>query len=186
MLYFISDTHFNHNRSFVYTPRGFNSIEEMSETIITNWNNKITNEDDVYVLGDFFLGNDFEYITNTLNRLNGKIHIIIGNHDTDKKIELYGNTSNIFDIQYATMIKYNKRLFYLSHYPTFTSTLTTNPDNAIINLFGHTHSEDKFYEDRPYMYNVACDAHNCTPVSIEEIIKDIDAEIEKCFSFLGD
>jgi hypothetical protein len=34
------------------------------------------------------------------------------------------------------------------------------------------------------MYNVACDAHNSTPVSIEEICKDIDNEIDKCISYL--
>lgn len=184
MLYFISDTHFNHDREFLYKPRGFNSLEEMTETIIRNWNDTVTNEDDIYVLGDFFLGNDIDYMQNTLKNLNGKIHLIIGNHDTDRKIEIYCNTSNIFDIQYATMIKYNKRLFYLSHFPTLTATLTSNPDHAIINLFGHTHSKDKFFEDRPYMYNVACDAHDCKPVSIEEIINDINNEIEKCFSFL--
>ena len=106
---------------------------------------------------------------NTLKNLNGKIHLIIGNHDTDKKVEIYSNTSNIFDIQYATMIKYNKRLFYLSHFPTFTSTLTTNLDHAIINLFGHTHQTTTHFEDRKYMYHVGVDSNYGFPISLDEI-----------------
>ena len=42
-----------------------------------------------------------------------------------------------------------------------------------INLFGHTHSKDHFYEDTPYMYNVAMDAHNCIPVPLDQIIEEI-------------
>ena len=38
------------------------------------------------------------------------------------------------------------------------------------NLHGHTHSKEKFEECGSY--NVAVDAHNCFPVSIEQIIKD--------------
>ena len=53
MIYFISDTHFNHDREFVYGPRGFKSVKEMNETLIKNWNETVTNEDDIYVLGIF-------------------------------------------------------------------------------------------------------------------------------------
>lgn len=184
MLYFISDTHFQHDRSFIYQSRGFNSIEEMNNTIINNWNSTVTDEDDIYVLGDFFLGTDLEFVKNTLDILNGRIHLIIGNHDTPTKIEIYKNHPNIIDIQYAYQIKYNKRMFYMSHYPTLTASLEQDCHRALFNLFGHTHSRDKFYNDMPFMYNVACDAHNSTPVSIEEICKDIDNEIDKCISYL--
>ena len=53
-----------------------------------------------------------------------------------------------------------------------------------LNLYGHTHQKTCFYEDRPYMYNVACDAHDCTPVSIEDIYNDIMNEIKNCTKFL--
>ena len=110
MIYFISDTHFNHDREFVYGPRGFKSIEEMNETLIKNWNETVTPDDQIYVLGDFFLGTDEEFIRHTLWRLNGQIYLIYGNHDTPAKIKLYENTHGLVHCEgYATKIKYKKR-----------------------------------------------------------------------------
>ena len=36
-----------------WTKRPFSSIEEMDRILIENWNNKVNEEDDVYILGDF-------------------------------------------------------------------------------------------------------------------------------------
>lgn len=52
-IFLTSDLHFNHDREFIYGPRGFKSVEEMNEALIKNWNGTVTNEDDVYVLGGF-------------------------------------------------------------------------------------------------------------------------------------
>jgi calcineurin-like phosphoesterase family protein len=169
MIYFTSDTHFNHDRGFVYLPRGFNSVKEADNEIIKNWNSIITNEDDIYVLGDFFLGSDINYVKETLAKLNGKIHLIIGNHDSKAKLNIYRDAPNIFSIDYATIITYKKRQFYLSHYPTMTADYQSHPEKAIFNLFGHTHSKDKFYNGSPYMYNVAVDANDNKPVSIDYV-----------------
>lgn len=174
MIYFTSDTHFCHNKEFIYKPRGFSNIEEHDKTIIENWN-KIVNKDDIiYHLGDVML-NDNEKGLESLKSLNGEIHIIRGNHCSNTRIELYKTLSNIVEVTYATMIKYKKCHFYLSHYPTITANDIDNSPyhKNIINLFGHTHQKNKFYNDNPYMYCVCLDAHNNYPVSIEQIIKDI-------------
>lgn len=177
-IYLISDTHFNHDKPFIYEPRGFSSVDDMNKTIINNWNGIVTDQDDIYVLGDFFLGTDTDYIRDTIGNLRGKIHLIIGNHDTPAKIELYKEL-RICEVLYATQIKFKKRLFYLSHYPTLTATLQSNPEKAIFNLFGHTHSKDKFYENSPYMYNVAVDANDNAPVSIDFIYDSIMKKISE-------
>ena len=39
MIYFISDTHFNHDRDFIWGNRGYNSVNEMNEDIIINFKN---------------------------------------------------------------------------------------------------------------------------------------------------
>ena len=184
MLYFISDTHFGHNKEFIYGPRGFSNVDDMMTSIINNWNDRVTNDDDIYVLGDFALGQDLELVKEIIGKLNGRIHLVIGNHDTDRKIELYKSIDKVVEIGYALQIKHNGRRYYMSHYPTVTANMDSNPHNIVINLFGHTHSKDKFYEGRPYMYNVACDAHNCCPVSIEEIETDIKNEIDSCVDFI--
>lgn len=56
MIWLISDTHFGHDKKFIYGPRGFGSVQEADRVIIRNWNDAIGEEDEVYMLGDFFLG----------------------------------------------------------------------------------------------------------------------------------
>lgn len=172
--WFTSDLHFGHNREFMYGPRGFSSIIAHDSWIIMNWNMKVKPNDEVYVLGDLMLGND-DWGMRCLSLLNGNIHIIIGNHDSDGRLEKYDQLLSVVSIEYATAFKYGKNYFYLSHYPTITSNYDDDKPWArrLINLHGHTHSKDKFYNDNPYMYNVSLDAHDNYPVSIDEIIEDI-------------
>ena len=184
MIYLTSDTHFGHDRQFIWGPRGFKSCKEADETIIKNWNSVVTNNDTVIHAGDFGLGKDIEYIKKVINRLNGKIILVIGNHDTPAKIKLYQELSKFVEVVWAKQIEYKGRRFYISHYPTMTADLNSNPEHCVFNLFGHTHSKEVFYEGRPYMYNVAVDAHDCKPVSIEQIYNNINNEIKDCLKFL--
>ena len=145
----------------------------MNNTIIKNFNSIITWEDDLYLLGDNFLG-ELESGISLFNQLPGKIHLIWGNHDTDNRKEAMSKCHNVVEtIGYAGMIKYNKYHFYMSHFPT----CTTNFDDyqkplkqRTLCLAGHTHSKELF--EPCGSYNVAVDAHNCFPVSIDKIIND--------------
>ena len=173
-IYFTSDTHFCHNKDFCYEPRGFKTIEEMNEKIFNNWNSIVTDEDDIYHLGDVMLNDDTQGMM-YLENLKGKIHIIRGNHDTDTRVEKYKQLNNVVEITYATIIKYGKTHLYLCHYPT----LTANYDDDkpwhknLVNLFGHTHQQENFYNNNPYMYHVGVDSHNCKPIEVEEILEEI-------------
>lgn len=80
MIYFTSDTHFGHGNVIRYAHRPFSSTEEMDETMIRNWNERIGPEDDVYHLGDFALC-DTRRIGSIIDRLMGRKHLIFGNHD---------------------------------------------------------------------------------------------------------
>jgi calcineurin-like phosphoesterase family protein len=174
MIYFTGDTHFCHNKSFLYEPRGFKSIEEHDKTIVKNWNSIIKPEDEVYLLGDVMLM-DNEKGLNYLKNLNGKIHIILGNHCTDTRIDLYKTCPNVVSIDYAKQLRIGKNYFFLCHYPV----ITANYDDQLpwskhlIHLYAHTHQKDKFYNNNPYMYCVCLDAHNNRPVELQEIIDDI-------------
>ena len=76
-----SDTHFGHDREFLYKPRGFNSIAEHDEEVVRRWNETVEPDDVVLHLGDVMLG-DNAHGLDCLKRLNGKIFIVPGNHDT--------------------------------------------------------------------------------------------------------
>lgn len=169
-----------HNKEFLFGKRGFSNPEDMNREIVRRWNAVVSPEDEVYHLGDLVLS-DIDAGIEFVKQLNGKIHLIRGNHDTDTKVERFKNECpNIVSIEWATMIRHKKIMFFLSHCPSITKTPEDGANKqGIINLFGHTHQTHNFYNGNFYMYHVGCDSHNLTPVSIEQIIEDIKNEREK-------
>ena len=184
MIWLTSDLHFCHDQGFIYEPRGFNNIGDMNQTIVNNWNKVVTPEDDVYLLGDVMLNNNEEGIK-LLKQLKGNIHIVLGNHDTDARIELYKTCKNIVEIELAFRFKYNGYHFFLPHYPCFTGNLSKESlKQCTCNLFGHTHQHTNFYQDIPFMYHVGVDSHNCTPVLIDDIILEMKNKVKENFNKL--
>ena len=160
----------------------------MNEAIIERFNSIVTNDDELYLLGDCILGNTEQNIE-YLKRLNGKIHIILGNHDTMARQSAYKSLNNILDVKYADMIKIKTENgtfnFYLSHFPTLTANLSDKSiKQCVVNLFGHTHQQTNFYEDRPYMYHVGVDSHNSTPILLDDIIEEIFTKAKECENYL--
>ena len=136
-------------------------------------------EDTAYCLGDCVM-NDNEEGIKCIKQLKGNIHIICGNHETNTKIKLYEECYNVVEITDAKWLKHKKQIFFLSHYPC----LTDNHDDGkplnrrIISLCGHVHTPDKWHDwNNGLIYHVEMDAHNCTPISAEQIINDIKEKI---------
>ena len=175
-IWLTSDLHFGHDREFIWGPRGFKNVNEMNEAIIKNWNAAVATEDEIYVLGDLMLG-DNETGIKMIKQLKGTIHIVLGNHDTKARVEMYQECYNVADIQYATVIKFKGYSFYLSHYPTITSNFNDGgaPIKAkVINLCGHSHIKNRFKDmDKGLIYHVEIDCHNNFPISLDEILFDI-------------
>lgn len=81
-LYVWSDLHFYHKRILEYCPdRPWKNMEEMNQGLIDNWNSKVTNKDTIVILGDFTFSQNEDEVNSILKKLNGKKHIIWGNHD---------------------------------------------------------------------------------------------------------
>ena len=57
-IFLTSDTHFGHDRDFIYEPRGFLSVKESDEEIIRRWNSIVRPDDIVYLLGDVMLNDN--------------------------------------------------------------------------------------------------------------------------------
>ncbi len=115
MIFFTADLHIGHKNIIKLCQRPFASLEEMDETLISNWNHVVTNGDTVYIIGDLMFRTQAHPV-NVLKRLKGKKHLIVGNHDKTwlnkisaddyfKSIERYSEISD------------GKRKLALCHYP---------------------------------------------------------------------
>ena len=101
-------------------------------TLIQNWNERVTSEDTVYVLGDAFWKNE-ENSIRIMERLQGHKHLIQGNHDRVKgKLLPYWESIE----QYAEVNDEN-RLVILSHYPIL---FYKNQHYGAVMLYGHVHN----------------------------------------------
>ena len=182
-IFFTSDTHFCHQQTFLWEPRGFTNVEEMNEAIVEHWNSVVKPNDEVYHLGDIAL-NNIDVAISYINRLNGTIRWIIGNHDTEKKIDkIIDNCPNVWHYGWAYCFKYNKeQSIYMSHYPTLTANFDEKKfSRHVLALHGHTHQRVNWLRpDNPFMYHVGVDSHNCTPVHIDEVITDIRNRWNQC------
>lgn len=184
-IYVTSDWHFIHDREFIWGPRGCANVEEMNEAIIENHNKIVGQNDDVYVLGDLVFGRDIQDGLNKIRRLNGHIHVVIGNHDSEKKIQEYlklKQEGKIVEIEPVIALKHNGFSFWLTHYPTITENYDYEKplERRVINLCGHSHTKDKFYDfDKGIIYHCEVDAHGLKPIPIEQIEKEITKEFKK-------
>jgi calcineurin-like phosphoesterase family protein len=148
--------------------RPFATIEEMNEVIIANWNSVVTAEDEVWVLGDFFMG-QLTAIEPILNRLNGKIHLVRGNHDQKNRMKIYeARGIDIHDIAY---VQYRGRYFVLCHFPNESEEfvrMVIEDNSEVVWLYGHVHGKaPKGYVNGTY--HVGADTNNLTPISIQQI-----------------
>ena len=81
MRYYIADPHFYHNSlNYKMDKRGFESVEAMNEYMLRRWNHKVRMNDEVVILGDLSAGSA-EETNRLLDRLNGRLYLILGNHD---------------------------------------------------------------------------------------------------------
>ena len=140
----------------------------MNEVIIANWNSVVTAEDEVWVLGDFFMG-QLTAIEPILDRLNGKIHLVRGNHDQKNRMKIYeARGIDIHDIAY---VQYKGRYFVLCHFPNESEEfvrMVIEDNSEVVWLYGHVHGKaPKGYVSGTY--HVGADTNNLTPISIQQI-----------------
>lgn len=141
----------------------------MDETIITNWNKVVKEKDLVYHLGDFMswkeddVGSNFFAAYNDYRlQLNGKIFLVIGNHDKrigspfphnlTGKIAL--NTLR-FSKKTIVMCHYAMRVWEASHFDSW-------------HIYGHSHGG---LEPFGKSWDVGVDNNNFTPISFDDLYK---------------
>ena len=172
-LFFTSDTHFWHSNIIKYCNRPFMDIEEMNEEIIKRWNDKIENDDLVFHLGDFAFCGPSQYKT-LLERLNGKITLVLGKYDWRNIKEGYMSKFN--GIYQQLRIKVDDQRIYLNHFPFL---CYEGSWRGVWQLFGHVHSgpynngggldDPRLKMLLPGQYDVGVDNNNFTPISYKEL-----------------
>lgn len=168
MMFFTADTHFGHANILKFCNRPFDTIEEMNEALIKNWNDKITGSDTVFIVGDmFFRCEDVESI---LKRLHGKKHLIIGNHDSSwlDRVNLEKYFVEVTDLKVTTNGKY---AITLCHYPL----LTWKHERKSYMIHGHLHADTTadFFPlicQRENLLNAGVDINGLCPVNLDELL----------------
>lgn len=159
-VWFTSDTHFNHANIIRFCNRPFDSVGEMNEALITNWNGHISPNDTVYHLGDFSMGN----ASKILSRLNGNVCLIRGNHDKHRDIKdaAFGWIKDVY------FLKTGKRAsswIWLSHYA---HRRWPNAHHGSIHLYGHSHGE---LPGMGRSMDIGVDAFDYKPVHLDYVMK---------------
>lgn len=149
----------------------------MNAEIVKRHNEVVAPEDDVYTLGDLCMGVDVESNKQLIESLNGKLHVLFGNHDSENRRKMYAKCANVIGIYgYATVLKYRKYHFYLSHYASLCSNYDDgkNLKEGVINLCGHTHTADPLCDSHlGRIFHCEVDTNNCYPWSIDAIIEKL-------------
>ncbi len=167
MIFYIADTHFGDERVMRLARRPYDSLTEMNEALISNWNNAVSPQDTVYIVGDFAIDDENAQV---IERLNGEKHLILGNHDkalTEKALKAFASVNTILTITD------NGRSVCLCHYPLMSY------ENSIYGgyqVFGHIHNNERdiafeLQKQLKNSLNSSADVIAFTPKTLDELMK---------------
>jgi calcineurin-like phosphoesterase family protein len=140
----------------------------MNETIIKNWNAAINKNDIVYHLGDIGFPTPQhnvkgQKLIEIINKLNGEIILIKGNHDHTSTIKQI--KSKIISYQDELILDINNDLILvLNHY------YSSKPNKKYWSLYGHNHTTQTPVNKKYKTINVGVDAWSFSPISLNTII----------------
>lgn len=156
---FWSDVHFSHEAILRFCPktRPFKNVDEMNEAVVERWNKKVGINEDIYFLGDFAFGKDPE---SHFYRLNGRKHLVTGNHDEHKKSVMALPWTSIHDI---VTVKYSGLRAVLCHFPLES---WKSMHHGYLHFHGHQHGSGRKMNKR---FDVGFDAFPDGPMSFEEL-----------------
>jgi calcineurin-like phosphoesterase family protein len=166
---FIADLHLGDKKHS--KKRGFNSIEEMHDHIIEEWNLVTSKNDRVFLLGDVAISAKYYPL---LEELNGKIYVILGNHDKFKDVpKLLKYVEGI-----SGLYKYVDNI-YLSHCPINECQIGSK---VSLNIHGHMHKNyiktyiwdyairDEVPVKHPNFINVCVDRIGYNPQTLNQLM----------------
>lgn len=157
--WFTADSHFGHRGILTMEGRPWDDIGRHDEDLILAWNSRVRPQHDVFFLGDFAMNSSAERCQEIFARLNGRKHLIIGNHDGPRHVGL-GWASEPTDLR---TIFVDEARIVLCHYAlrTWNGML-----RGALHLYGHSHGK---LPGTSHSLDVGLDAWAYRPVSLAEI-----------------
>lgn len=158
-IFVTSDLHLGHYNIIKYCKRPFNSLDEMNNTLVNNWNSTISKNDKVYFLGDLAFGRNSS-TDYWLRKLNGDIVFFKGNHD---------NSVNI-NFRDSARLTFGNIPFFLTHDP---ADIPADWKGWVI----HGHHHNNHPDDYPFInyckktINVSVELTNYKPVNMNTILR---------------
>lgn len=195
-VFFTSDTHFGHNKEFIYKHRGYSNIDEHDTNIINEINNVVGQNDYLFHLGDFCLNTDLDKFNSLLDRINCQnIYKIWGNHSNCHKKKVYrvevdkilpNSKAQIYPIRYRNIvylgtskcISIGPQLIIMNHFPLL---VFDQSKNGAWHLHGHCHGNlGRSLPDAQdgKVLDVGWDVFR-KPVSFEEVSRIMDKKVIK-------
>lgn len=185
-VFFTSDFHANHANIIKFCDRPWLNKEEMTEALINNWNSVVSPDDIVFNLGDFVWSSSWNTV---LEKLNGHIYLIWGNHDhKDFKDAYLNHLKGVYD---QLTLSIDDKIVYINHFPYLCF-----PKNHY-QLFGHVHLSQNKNEGEdfercshllPNQYDVGVDLNDFKPISWKRIWERLDYQIKNnvnCLYWIG-
>lgn len=163
-----SDLHWGHKNIMKFCPesraRFRDDLNYMNEQMVVEWNNLISSEDLVYILGDVaFL--PAQKAAEYMNRCNGTKILVEGNHD--RKTLQDATFRNCFkEVHKYLDINYNGTKVVMSHYPFLE---WDQMHRGSVMLYGHLHGGITGME-KYRMQDVGMDATGMIAVSLDDMI----------------
>lgn len=151
----------------------------MNEALIENWNRVVPEDGVVFHLGDVSLTANPKTLNELLQRLNGEIYLIIGNHENDalKKEYIRERWEGIYDIAEIFVkddeVTYNEQHIIMCHYPMM---VWNASHRGSWQLFGHVHgglSNKGEMNHKPAQMDVGVDTNIYAPYTYQEIKEKI-------------
>ena len=167
--WFTSDTHFFQQRTLELSRRPFVDVMTMDYEMVSNWNKRITMQDEVVHAGDFIdpekAPTKLKYLLSVLNFK--KMHWILGNYDRKIK-DLIVNISaesgreiiiHDFNYKFAT----DKHSYVVVHEP---NDFEIDADENDIVLYGHIHGRAFAKKNG---FDLGIDYHQYSPINLEQV-----------------
>ncbi|WP_252230709.1 metallophosphoesterase [Clostridium sp. ZBS15] len=158
-IFFIGDTHFGDSHIIDYEQRPFENVEEMDRELINRWNSVVTDDDTIFMIGDFSL-HPKEKTKEICNKLKGEKILISGNHDNNSEEYYYEcGFKNVY--QYPIILE---EFWMISHKPLY-----LNKNMPYANIYGHVHGNEMYVDYSKQSFCACVERINYTPISWEQI-----------------